>query len=135
MFNQLYQYLIENDLIYPGQSGFRKHHSTLTCLLKITDDWYNGLDNGQVVGSVFIDLKKAFDTVDYDLLCKKLEHHGIQQRALCWFQSYLHNRRQYCRVGGGGVILQQGKLKSACLRGHVLDHFSSWSTSMISQKL
>ena len=100
MFNQLYQYLLENDLIYPGQSVFRKNHSTLTCLLKITDDWYNGLDSGQMMGSVFIDLKKAFDTVDHDLLCKKLEHYGIQQKALSWFQSYLYNRRQFCRVGG-----------------------------------
>ena len=70
VFNQLYQYLLENDLIYPGQSVFRKNHSTLTCLLKITDDWYNGLDSGQMMGSVFIDLKKAFDTVDHGLLCK-----------------------------------------------------------------
>ena len=124
VFNQLYQYLLENDLIYPGQSGFRKNHSTLTYLLKITDDWYNGLDNSQMMGSVFIDLKKAFDTVDHDLLCKKLEHYGIQQRVLSWSQSYLYNRRQFCRVGGGGLIPQQGKLKSAYLRGHVLDHFS-----------
>ena len=49
VFNQLYQYF-ETDLIYSGQSGFRKNHSTLTYLLKITDDWYHGLDNGRMVG-------------------------------------------------------------------------------------
>ena len=53
-----------------------------------------------MVGTVFIDLKKAFDTVDHDLLCKKLEHYGVRQRELSWFQSYLSNRKQYCRVGG-----------------------------------
>ena len=100
VFNQLYDYLVRNKLIHPGQSGFLKLHSTLTCLLKNTDDWYSGLDTGQMVGTVFIDLKKAFDTVDHDLLCKKLEHYGVQQRELSWFQSYLLNRKQFCRVGG-----------------------------------
>ena len=100
VFNQLYEYLVKNKLIHPGQSGFLKLHSTLTCLLKNTDDWYSGLDTGQMVGTVFIDLKKAFDTVDHDLLCKKLEHYGVQQRELSWFQSYLSNRKQFCRVGG-----------------------------------
>ena len=47
-----------------------------------------------------IDLKKAFDTVDHDLLCKMLEHYGVQERELSWFQSYLSNRKQFCRVGG-----------------------------------
>ena len=100
VFNQLYEYLVKNKLIHPGQSGFLKLHSTLTCLLKNTDDWYSGLDTGQMVGTVFIDLKKAFDTVDHDLLCKKLEHYSVQQRELSWFQSYLSNRKQFCRVGG-----------------------------------
>ena len=59
-----------------------KKHSILTCLLKITDDWYNGLDSSEMVASVFIDLKKACDTVDHDLLCKKLEHYGVQQRLI-----------------------------------------------------
>ena len=59
MIIQLYQYLIENDLIYHGQSEFRKHRSRLICLLEITDDWYNGLDDYLMVGSVFIDLKKS----------------------------------------------------------------------------
>ena len=75
-------------------------HSTLTCLLKMSDDWYNGLDLGKLVGLVFIDLKKAFDTVDHDILCKKLELYGVQQRELSWFKSYLSNRKQFCRVNG-----------------------------------
>ena len=78
MFDQLYQYLTENNLIHPGQSGFFQNHSTLTGLLIITDDLYNGLDNGEMVGLVFIDLKKAFDAVDHDLLCKNLEQYDFQ---------------------------------------------------------
>ena len=82
VFNQLYQYMKENGLFTSCQSGFLRLHSTLTCLLKMSDDWYNGLDLGKLVGMVFIDLKKAFDTADHDILCKKLEHYGVQQREL-----------------------------------------------------
>ena len=63
----------------------------MTCLLKSTDDWYNGLDLGKFVGLVFIDLKKAFDTVDHDILSRKLEYYGILAQELAWFRSYLSN--------------------------------------------
>ena len=58
VFNQLNEYLVRNKLIHPGQSGFLKQHPTLTCLLKNIDDWYSGWDTGQMVGTVFIDLKR-----------------------------------------------------------------------------
>ena len=64
------------------------------------DDWCTGLDLGKLVGLVLIDLKKAFDTVDHDILCKKLELYGVQLRELSWFRSYLSNRKQFCRVNG-----------------------------------
>ena len=69
VFNQLYQYMKENGLFTSDQSDFLQRHSTLTCLLNMSDDWYNGLDLGKLVRLVFIDLKKAFDTVDHDILC------------------------------------------------------------------
>ena len=100
VFNQLYLYMKENGLFTSDQSGFLRLHSTLTCLLKMSDDWYNGLDLGELVGIVFIDLKRAFDTVDHDILCKKLELYGVQQRELSWFRSYLSNCKQFCRVKG-----------------------------------
>ena len=100
VFNQLYQYMKENGLFTSDQSGFLLLHSTLTCLLKMSDDWYNGLDLGKLVGLVFIDLKKAFDTVDHDILCKTLELYGVQQRELSCFRSYLSKRKQFCRVNG-----------------------------------
>ena len=58
------------------------------------------MDLGKLVGLVFIGLKKAFDTVDHNILCKKLELYGVQQRELSWFKSYLTNRKQFCRVDG-----------------------------------
>ena len=98
--NQLYQYMKENDLFTSDQSGFVRLHFTLTCLLKLIDDWHNGLDLGKLVGLIFIDLKKAFDTLDHDILCKKLEFYGVQQRELFWLRSYLSNRKQFCTVNG-----------------------------------
>ena len=92
IFDQLYNYLNINNLIYWGQSAYRKFHSTVTCLIKNTDKWYTGMDKGCISGTVFIDLKKAFDTVDHAILCHKLEHCGLQLNELLRFKSYLFNR-------------------------------------------
>ena len=72
----------------------------MSCLLVNVDDWYKGIATVHYIGSVFIDLKKAFDTVDQNILCEKLIHYGIQHREIEWLRSYLSNRRQFCRVGG-----------------------------------
>ena len=98
VFNQLHRYLNDNYFINSNQSGLRELRSTVTCLLKSTDDWYNGMDTGNLVGMLIVDLKKAFDTVDLLILCRKLESYGILHRELAWFGSYLSNRVQYCRV-------------------------------------
>ena len=96
IYDQLYQYMNASGLLSLDQSGFRALHSTITCLLKCTDDWFNGIDKGLLAGIIFIDLKKAFDTVDHEILCKKLAHYGVLGRELSWLKSYLANRRQYC---------------------------------------
>ena len=70
VYNQLYNYLNGNQFIYRHQSGFRSLHSVVTCLLSNTNDWYFNLDKGKCAGIVFVDLKKAFDTVDHEILIK-----------------------------------------------------------------
>ena len=72
----------------------------MSCRLKTTDDWYSALDNNELVGVVFMDLKKAFDTVDHSILCKKLRHYGVLGNELLCFKSYISNRKQFCRING-----------------------------------
>ena len=100
LYGQLYQYLDENKLLYLHQSGFRSLHSCVTCLLKSTNDWYTDIDRGNVNAVVFIDLKKAFDTVDHSILLEKLSLYGIRGIELEWFRSYLSGRKQCCKVNG-----------------------------------
>ena len=69
-----------------------------TALLDITNRWYQSMDVGQLNGVVFLDLKKAFDTVDRDILLQKLRFYGINGLALNWLKSYLSDRIQYCQV-------------------------------------
>ena len=92
--------LDKKKFIYRKQSGFRSLHSVVTCLLSNTIDWHFHLDQGMCTGIVFVDLKKAFDTVDHDILLEKLSHYGIKNTEHKWFSSYLGNRRQCCRVNG-----------------------------------
>ena len=100
IFDQLYNYLSKNNPMYWGQSAYRKLHSTVAYLIRSTDKWYKGMDNGCISETVFIDLKKVFDTEDHAILCHELEHYGLQLNELLWFNSYPFNRKQYGRVGG-----------------------------------
>ena len=74
-----------------------------------------------MVDTVLIDLKKAFDTVDHDLLCKKLEHYGVQQGELSWFQSSLSNRKQFCSLGE--VDSEIWEVEVGVPQGSCLGHF------------
>ena len=93
-------YLSEHDILSKSQSGFRSIHSTVTALLEATDSWAFDIDRGNVNAVVFLDLKKAFDTVDHTILLSKLSTYGIQDNAFNWFRSYLENRTQICSVSG-----------------------------------
>ena len=100
IFEQLYNYFNINRLLTHCQSGFRSLHSTLTALLEATSNWSVNIDSGLLNGVIFIDLKKAFDTIDHDILLRKLQIYGVDQSSLKWFQSYLSGRSQKCNVNG-----------------------------------
>ena len=76
------------------------------------------MDLGQLVVLVFINFKKAFVTVDHEILCEKLQIYGVQQRELSWFKSYLSMRKQFCRVNGvcsGLEKVEVGVPQGSCL--------------------
>ena len=75
-------------------------HSTDHALISLTETINSSLDKNRFGCGIFIDLQKAFDTVNHDILLKRLEHYGIRGTALSWFQSYLSNRRQFVSING-----------------------------------
>ncbi|CAB4018018.1 Hypothetical predicted protein, partial [Paramuricea clavata] len=81
-------------------SGFRTLHSTVTALLEATNNWSYNIDRGNVNAVVFLDLKKAFDTVDHAILLSNLSVYGFGGSAGNWFRSYLNDRNQKCYVNG-----------------------------------
>lgn len=99
--SRLSDFLFTNNLIYEKQYGFRTGCSTLTATCEMVDEIYGILDRRQFSGALFLDLKKAFDTINHDLLLQKLECYGIRGTALLLLQSYLRDRQQYVTANGG----------------------------------
>ena len=101
IFRQLYGYLTDNDLLSKLQSGFRPKHSTLSALIQMCDDWLSNMDVGKINCVVFLDIRKAFDSINHEILLKKLNlNFGISGNALKWFDSYIKDREQQCIVNG-----------------------------------
>ena len=100
MHARLYLFLEENQILCKNQFGFKKKSSCAHSLIEITEKIKESIDNGKFGCGIFIDLKKAFDTVNHDILLLKLEHYGVRGALLKWFKSYLSNRKQYVFYNG-----------------------------------
>ena len=97
--DQFHDYLSYHNMFSAEQSGFRPRHSTQTTLLEVSDYILKSIDDGHLVGAVFLDLKKALDTVCHPILIKKLQSFGVSGLGLDWFISYLSDRQQVTQVG------------------------------------
>ena len=95
MYNRLLKFIKEFNILYDFQFGFRKFHSTFMALASAVNHIVNALQVGKYSIGVYLDFCKAFDTLDHDILCFKLNHHGIRGIALDWIKSYTLNRKQY----------------------------------------
>ncbi len=93
-------FLEDFKLLTVAQSGFRQLHSTVTALFQVTDRWLENIDKGLATRVVFIDLHKAFDNVDLDIILAKLPSFGVDGVEHQWFWSYLTCRIQSVTVDG-----------------------------------
>ena len=81
------------------QAGFRPRNSTLSALIQMCDKWYANMDKGELNGVVFLDIRKAFDSINHKILLNKLETQLVSPYSeLNWFKSYLMNREQVCTI-------------------------------------
>ena len=120
-------YIKKHELLYSSQYGFRKGHSTQHAILDIVDIQTN---MNQRSCEVSIDLKKAFDTVDHDILLDKLNRYGFRGLINDWFSSYVKNRRQTTQVGHH--ISDKVAVGCGVTQGSILGPLLSCYTSVIS---
>ena len=100
IYPQLCQFLDKLKILGKQQYGFRSLHSTALTLSQAINHWLMNIDNGSMNSVDFLDIRKTFDTIDYQILIKKLSQYGIQDDELNFFQSYLEHRTQSCSVNG-----------------------------------
>ena len=95
MYNRLYKFLLENNILYQKQFGFQNTHSTEHAILQLVNQITEAFSQGNYILGTFLDLSKAFDTVNHNILLEKLKANGIQSENLKLFRSYLSNRKQF----------------------------------------
>ena len=105
--DRLEQFICKNNILTDCQFGFRTGRSSSMAIVNLIEKITNSLDNMKAVISVFIDLKKAFDTIDHTILLQKLNHYGIRGIVNQWICSYLTYRKQYVQIKGTKSSLER----------------------------
>jgi hypothetical protein len=114
---QVVGFLNNQGILYKHQYGFRAKHSTSHPLVHFTNNVFDSLNSKEFNLSVFIDLKKAFDTVNFDILLRKMDHYGIRNTENLWFRNYLTDRQQY--IYYNNVCSNKATLKTGVPQGSV----------------
>ena len=94
LYNRILDFITKHKVLYNYQFGFRTNHSTNMALTILLDKIVSAIDKGEYVIGIFIDLQKAFDTVNHEILLNKLAKYGIRGKCLDWLRDYLQNRKQ-----------------------------------------
>ena len=97
---QLLTYLLTNDLICAYQSAYRPKNNTQTALHRVVDTWLDNLTDQLLTGVCFLDIRKCFDSINHDLLKKKMSLYGVRDVELLWFTDYLDGRKQTVKHNG-----------------------------------
>lgn len=100
VYNRLISYIEKNNILNENQYGFRNKHSTSMAILDFVEKISTALDNGLSTTGIFLDLSKAFDTINHRILLKKLFFYGIRGIALKWVENYLANRKRFLEFKG-----------------------------------
>ena len=111
-------FIDQHDLLYKAQYGFRKLHSTQHAILDIVNTIQSNMDKGYFSCGIFIDLKKAFETANHNILLHKLQHYGFRGIISDWFSSYLSNRKQTTKIND--FISEQQSIDCGVPQGSVL---------------
>jgi len=118
MHEQIYNFFNSNNIFLNTQYGFRKHHSTEYAALEFMDNVIHSMDCGEVPISVFLDMSKAFDTIDHEILLNKLQYYGFNSRAIELMTSYFKNRYQYVQYNETASLPMQ--IQTGVPQGSVL---------------
>ena len=116
--DQTQSFLDENKILFRFQSGFRKKFSTDSCLSYLNNKIVTGFESGLHTGMILIDLQKAFDTIDHDILINKMEYLGFSKHVILWFKSYLSKR--IFKVNLNKIFSEPGKLLCGVPQGSIL---------------
>ena len=129
--DQINEFFVKHKLLFDHQYGFRSGHSTEHAALELTDRIITNIDNKKSPLNIFLDLSKAFDTLDHNILLHKLHHYGIREAPLKLLKSYLSNRQQFvevnetrsetlpmvCDFGNGDISRSRSFLSNTCTTG------------------